>query len=141
MAYRHKTESERRSNAGRPSKFKKKYIKEIIELGAEGLFMVEIANQWGVGTSTLSDWCESYPEFSEAYSLAKEASQAYYSKLLREQSLTNFNALKYTLNVEHGIQENTTPVTLNVNTSKARDGLSNISPQRVAILRKQLLGV
>jgi len=70
---------------GRPSTFKAEYCEKVIELGKQGMSVVEMACEIGVARATLeTNWPEQHPEFLEAFTRAREESQAWWEKTGRE---------------------------------------------------------
>jgi hypothetical protein len=66
---------------GRPSEYKPEYCEKIIELGCEGMSVVEMAAEIGCHRETLEEnWPAAYPDFSEAFTRAKQLSQAWWEK-------------------------------------------------------------
>lgn len=65
----------------RPSEYKQEYCEQVIELGREGMSVVEMAAEIGVHRETLEEnWPAAYPEFSEAFTRARVLSQAWWEK-------------------------------------------------------------
>lgn len=65
--------------AGRPTLYKPEYCDRVIELGAQGYSVVEMAAEIGVSRNTLeTSWPEAHPEFLEAFTRARELSQAWW---------------------------------------------------------------
>ncbi len=52
--------------AGRPTKFDPSYCDEMIEDGKLGYSLTAFAGKIGVARSTINQWGEDHPEFSEA---------------------------------------------------------------------------
>jgi len=69
---------------GRPSKFKEKYCEEIVEFCKEGAALVEYAAHIGVSRETLHEWARTHEEFSYALGRAKQAAEAWWTKVGRE---------------------------------------------------------
>ena len=66
---------------GRPSEYDPAYCERVIELGKEGMSVVEMACEIGVSRNTLeTNWPAAHPEFLEAFARAKEESQAWWEK-------------------------------------------------------------
>ena len=59
--------------AGRPSKFKPEFIEQARELCEQGATDIELADHFGIGTTTLYRWRNANPEFREAVCVAKDA--------------------------------------------------------------------
>lgn len=68
---------------GRPSKFKPAYSNMLIEHLAEGASIASFAAEIGVARSTINQWAEDHPEFSEALKIAKAKCAAWWEKRLR----------------------------------------------------------
>lgn len=82
----------------RPSTYDPAYCDRVIELGRLGMSVVEMAADLGVHRETLEEnWPAAHPEFSEAFTHAKELSQAWWesmgrTNLLMPQGSGTFNA-------------------------------------------------
>lgn len=57
--------------AGRPSKYSEAYCDEVIDTMATGLSLTAFAGEIGVARSTINEWINEHPEFSEAVRIAK----------------------------------------------------------------------
>ena len=57
---------------GRPSMYEPAYCEQVIELGKIGKSTEAIGAILGVGTKTLYNWRDQFPEFLHALELAKE---------------------------------------------------------------------
>lgn len=55
---------------GRPTKYKKKYCEEVIELSKQGYFDSMIYAEWGISKETYYAWKREHPEFKEAADVA-----------------------------------------------------------------------
>jgi hypothetical protein len=65
----------------RPSTYLPEYCEKVIELGAQGMSVVEMAAEIGVHRETLEEnWPAAHPEFSEAFTRARVLSQAWWEK-------------------------------------------------------------
>lgn len=58
--------------AGRPTDFKSEYIEQAVKLAKLGATDVQMADIFGVTTSTFYLWRNTHPEFSEALKTGKE---------------------------------------------------------------------
>lgn len=56
---------------GRPTKYKPAYCNEVIETMATGLSLTAFAGLIGVARSTINEWMENHPDFSEATRVGK----------------------------------------------------------------------
>jgi hypothetical protein len=66
---------------GRPSSYDPSYCECVIELGKEGMSVVEMAAEIGVTRNTLeTNWPAAHPEFLEAFTYAKLLAQAWWEK-------------------------------------------------------------
>ena len=73
---------------GRPSKFSPAYCDLIIEHLAEGASITSFAAEIGVARSTINQWAEDYPAFSEALKVAKAKCAAWWERQLRQIATT-----------------------------------------------------
>ena len=65
----------------RPTTYKPEYCEQVIELGRQGMSVVEMAADLGVHRETLEEnWPAAHPEFSEAFTRAKVLSQAWWER-------------------------------------------------------------
>jgi hypothetical protein len=70
---------------GRPSKYQPEYCDRVIELGKQGMSIVEMACDIGVHRETLEkNWPAEHPEFSEAFARARDEAQAWWERIGRE---------------------------------------------------------
>jgi hypothetical protein len=66
---------------GRPSDYDPTFCEMVIELGKQGASVVEMAVEIGVSRNTLeTNWPAAHPEFLEAFTHARECSQAWWEK-------------------------------------------------------------
>jgi hypothetical protein len=66
---------------GRPSLYDEAYCERVIELGRQGMSVVEIACEIGVARATLeTNWPAEHPEFLEAFTRAREEAQAWWER-------------------------------------------------------------
>jgi hypothetical protein len=63
---------------GRPSSYDPSYCERVIELGQDGASVVEMAHAIGVVKQTIYDWEKEHPEFLDAMTRAREASQVWW---------------------------------------------------------------
>ena len=75
---------EQKRPVGRPTKYDPKYCDMIIEHMAEGASMASFAAEINVARSTLNEWIENYPAFSEAVKIGKAKCAAWWERLGRE---------------------------------------------------------
>lgn len=74
---------EQKRSAGRPSKYDPKYCDMIIEHMEEGASMASFAAEINVARSTLNEWIENHPAFSEAVKIGKAKCAAWWERLGR----------------------------------------------------------
>ena len=73
------------AKVGRPSKYDPAYCAKIIEFGKAGYSVVEMAAEIGVTRATVEEnWPADHPEFFEAFTHAKQLSQAWWERQGRE---------------------------------------------------------
>lgn len=68
---------------GRPSVYRKEFCNRVCELGAEGYSIAEMAADIGVTRQTLYEWADSKPEFSNAFTRARELSLSWWEAQAR----------------------------------------------------------
>jgi hypothetical protein len=69
--------------AGRPSTYKEAYCDLVIEHMTEGASLTSFAAEIGVARSTINEWMEHNPEFSEAVKIGKAKCSAWWEKIGR----------------------------------------------------------
>ena len=57
--------------SGRPSRYKEAYCNEVVSFMAQGYSLTAFAGEIGVARSTINEWMEHHPDFSEAVKVAK----------------------------------------------------------------------
>ena len=65
---------------GRPSAYKPEYCERVIELGKDGASVMEMACELDVVRDTLYEWAKVHPEFSDAFTRARQWSQAWWER-------------------------------------------------------------
>lgn len=63
---------------GRPTKYQETYCRLVIEEMTEGKSLTAFAAEIGVARSTINEWMEHFPEFSEAVKVAKAKCAAWW---------------------------------------------------------------
>lgn len=58
--------SDKKSNAGRPTKYRKEFCKMLINHMSQGKSFESFGAKVEVGKNTMYEWCRSYPEFHDA---------------------------------------------------------------------------
>jgi len=69
--------------AGRPSKYDPAYCKSVIEHMAKGASLTSFAAEIEVARSTINEWMEAHPDFSEACARAKAKCAAWWERTNR----------------------------------------------------------
>lgn len=64
--------------AGRPTKYKPEFCDLVIEVGEQGGWLSEMAEACDVHRSTMDEWADNHPKFSEALMRAKQKAQAWF---------------------------------------------------------------
>lgn len=62
----------------RPTSYRQKFCKQVIEFGKRGKSVAWMAAELGVHKDTLYEWEKTYPEFSDAFTRAKLESQRWW---------------------------------------------------------------
>lgn len=73
--------------AGRPTKYTEELCEDVIALGKQGLSITQIAYEMDIARSTLYEWAEQHPEFSDAIKKARLYSQGFWENQLRTAAL------------------------------------------------------
>lgn len=68
----------KRNPIGRPSGYKPEYCQRVMEMGADGLSIAQMAHRLGVAKASLFDWAQVHPDFSTALTNAKTAAQSWW---------------------------------------------------------------
>lgn len=69
--------------AGRPSKYDPAYCDQVIDHCRDGASLTSFAAEIMVARSTINEWMEHHPEFSEAVKVAKAVCAAWWEKTAR----------------------------------------------------------
>lgn len=75
-----------KAKPGRPSLYDASFPAQAAELCLLGATDAELADHFGVATSTLYEWKNAYPEFSDAIKAAKKPADAEIASALRERA-------------------------------------------------------
>lgn len=67
--------------AGRPTKYKPEYCEQVVALGKEGKSLVQMCAAFDIARSTIDQWAEDNPEFSEALARAKVYAQDWWEEV------------------------------------------------------------
>jgi hypothetical protein len=78
-----------REAGGRPSAFKKKYVKEALAVMKEGGSLAAVAARLNVCRATLYNWQKKHPEFDQAIQLGGDLALAFWEDVLSQQVLGN----------------------------------------------------
>jgi len=79
---------------GRPSQYDPTYCERIIELGRLGKSIEQIASQIGVGTKTMYNWRDEFPEFLRALEMAKELELDWWENIAQNMMVENKDGSK-----------------------------------------------
>lgn len=117
--------------AGRPSDYDPAYCERLIELGEQGASVAEMAYELGVVKQTLFNWSEAHPEFLDAFTRGKLASQVWWERKGRggvEKSSSEFQGNLWSRNMAARFPEDWREVkgteisgSLDVQTKEQRD--------------------
>lgn len=67
------------AKAGRPTKYKKEYCQEVIELMAQGWLDYKIAAKWNISRDTYYTWRNEYKDFNEACKVGLAKSESWWA--------------------------------------------------------------
>lgn len=94
---------------GRPSKYDPAYCETVIELGKQGKSLAQMCAHFDIARSTIDQWAEDHPEFSEALSRAKVHAQSWWEDQgMTGLTLQGFNAQVWKKSVEARFREDYT---------------------------------
>lgn len=68
---------------GRPSKYEPRFCDEVVQHMADGASLTSFAAEINVARSTINEWMDAHPEFSEACARAKAKSAAWWERTNR----------------------------------------------------------
>jgi len=88
------TEPTEKRPVGRPSQYDPAYCERIIELGRLGKSIEQIAAQIGVGTKTMYNWRDEFPEFLRALEIAKELELDWWENIAQNMMVENKDGSK-----------------------------------------------
>lgn len=87
---------------GRPTLYKPEYCEQVIPLLKQGMSIEEIGLELDVGYSTVYEWMNSYPEFSDAIKKGREFSKAWWMRKGRtELENTGFSSTLWYMNMKN----------------------------------------
>lgn len=69
---------------GRPSDYDPAFCDKVVELGSTGASVAEMAFELGVTKQTLHNWTDAHPQFLDAFTRAKLASQVWWERKGRD---------------------------------------------------------
>ena len=72
---------------GRPTKYKPEYCEAIIDHMSEGASMTSFAASIGVARSTINEWIDNNPEFSESVKVGKAVCAAWWERVGRKNAV------------------------------------------------------
>jgi hypothetical protein len=64
--------------AGRPTSYRPEYCDRVIEFGRQGKSVVQMACALGKSKDSLYEWAKVHPEFSDAFTRARDLAQAWF---------------------------------------------------------------
>jgi hypothetical protein len=83
------TEASVKRPVGRPSLYDPAYVDQVMELGKLGKSMEAIGAILGVGTKTLYNWRDEYPDFLHALEMAKEFELQWWEDIAQTHMIEN----------------------------------------------------
>ena len=91
---RKKPEDKRKT--GRPTDYRPEYCARVVELGEQGMSKAQMAREFGIARCTLDDWAVKFPEFSAAFTRARDLSLAFWEdRGVEGLGLQGFNSSLY----------------------------------------------
>ena len=64
---------------GAPTKYKKKYCEEFVELSRNGKTKAQIADKWDIDRDTLDNWGRAHPDFLGALKKGRNALESWFT--------------------------------------------------------------
>lgn len=81
---------------GRPVSYRPEFCERVVEMGAQGFSLAQIATGIGVVRKTLYEWEDTYPDFCDAMTQARELSLTWWEQQAQNGLVStkdfNFNA-------------------------------------------------
>jgi transposase len=71
-------------SGGRPTKYRSEYCELLYERLSDGASLVEFCAEVGVSRETAYHWMRNHQPFSDAYTRAKEASEAFWTRKISQ---------------------------------------------------------
>ncbi len=103
------------------------YCDEVIQMGKDGKSLIQMASHFDIARSTIDQWAEDYPEFSEALTRAKVHCQAWWENTGQEgMFLDRFNAQVWKKSVEARFREDYTERQEHKHTINHEDALGEL---------------
>lgn len=93
---------------GRPTKYLPEFCDRVIELGAEGKTLAEMADGLDVDRSTLADWTAQHPDFSHAVKRGLDKAQAWWEnngRIATFGGFDGFNATSYIFQMKNRFRD------------------------------------
>jgi hypothetical protein len=85
---------------GRPTEYQEAFCEAVIRMGEEGYSVVEMAAELGVHRDSLYEWEKVHPIFSDAFTRARQLTQAWWERQGRVNLATQgFNASLWAKNM------------------------------------------
>ena len=88
------TDTTEKRPVGRPSLYDPAFCDQVIELGNQGKSIEQIAAKLGVGTKTMYNWRDEFPEFLRALEIAKELELDWWENIAQSMMVENKDAAK-----------------------------------------------
>jgi len=125
----------------RPTKFKPKMCRQVIELMEKGASLVEVAAELGICEDTLHDWKKNKKEFSESIKRGVQLSQAWWERQGRENLVNHrFQSALWYMNMKNRFKwadkhEYSGPGGGPIETKDHREKLKNLSNEDLRKLK------
>ena len=101
--------SKAKRKVGRPTKYHKIYIEKMLEHFGEGGWAESYCGEVGIAKDTFYAWLKKYPEFSDAYKIARMKSHLWWSQVIRGMAVgmekfrySNMGAVAMVMKNTHG---------------------------------------
>lgn len=94
--------------AGRPTKYDSAMCEAVIDAGAQGMTLAEMADILDVNRATVKAWMEVHPEFCSAVKSGLDKAQAWWERKGREATfgaIDGYNATSYIFQMKNRFKE------------------------------------
>jgi regulator of sigma D len=105
------------------------FCQELINMMSRGLSIYEVAKNLGVGTRTLSNWSEQFPEFKAAMEDGKDYRRAWLDRGFRDYMEEKFDIRGYTvaLTADYGYNDKAPQINFDLRNKEEDEAMKTVS--------------